>query len=64
MMKSPQKFLLETKSELRKVSWPDKGEVYRLTFLVVVISLSVGLFLTGVDFVFKEFIEFLLKLKF
>jgi len=64
MMKSPRGFLLETKSELRKVSWPDKGEVYRLTFLVVVISLSVGLFLTGVDFVFKEFIEFLLKLKF
>jgi len=63
-MKSPREFLLETKSELRKVSWPDKGDVYRLTLLVVIISLSVGLFLTGVDFIFKELIEFLLKLKF
>jgi len=63
-MKSPRKFLLETKSELRRVSWPDKGDIYRLTALVVIISLSVGLFLTGIDFVFKEFIEFLLKLKF
>ena len=63
-MKSPQKFLLETKSELRKVSWPDRGDIYRLTALVVVISLLVGLFLTGIDFIFEKFIEFLLKLKF
>jgi preprotein translocase subunit SecE len=44
-------------SELRKVSWPTREETTRLTFAVVVVSVSIGLALGGVDLGFNWLIE-------
>jgi len=61
MPTSPVTFLRETKEELKKVVWPTKQEVIRLTIVVIVVSLIVGLFLGGLDFVFVKTIETVVK---
>ena len=61
MATSPVTFLRETKDELKKVVWPTRQEIIRLTFVVIIISLIVGLFLGGLDFVFVKIIETVVK---
>lgn len=61
MATTPIAFLRETKDELKKVVWPTRQEVIRLTFVVIIISLIVGLFLGGLDFVFVKIIETIVK---
>ena len=60
-MATPIAFLKETRDELKKVVWPSKQQVIRLTFVVIIISLIVGLFLGGLDFVFVKIIETVVK---
>jgi len=50
-------FLTEARNELKKVVWPTKRETVNLTIVVVVVSLVVGLFLTGADFIFSRLIR-------
>ena len=44
-------------SELRKVTWPTRQDTVHLTFVVVVVSVAVGLALAGVDLLFNWLIE-------
>ena len=60
-MVSPVAFLKETISELKKVVWPTRQEVIRLTFVVIFTSLLVGLLLGGADFIFTKAIELIIK---
>jgi preprotein translocase SecE subunit len=54
-------FLVEVRSELKKVVWPTRDEATKLTALVVAISVIVGFFLGGVDFAFTKLFELLVK---
>jgi preprotein translocase subunit SecE len=58
---TPITFLREVRDELKKVVWPSKQEVIRLTLVVIVVSLIVGLFLGGLDFLFVKIIETIVK---
>ena len=58
---NPAKFFTEVKSELTKVTWPTKDQVIRLTTVVIVISLAVGLFIGGLDFIFTKTVELIVK---
>jgi len=51
-MTSPLTFILETRDELKKVVWPSRAEVIRLTGIVIIISVVVGLYIGGLDFTF------------
>ena len=44
-------------SELRKVTWPTRQDTFSLTWVVVIVSLVVGLALGGIDILFNWFIE-------
>lgn len=57
---NPVAFLKEVRLELGRVTWPTRDQVVRLTGLVLVISLLVGLFLGAIDFVFVKVMEVLL----
>lgn len=46
-------FLRESKIELKKVMWPTRQETIRLTFVVVLVSGAMAMFLGGLDFVFQ-----------
>ena len=59
---NPVDFVRDVRSELRKVAWPSSRETVNLTAVVIALSVAVGLFLGGVDFVFQEFFRFLLGL--
>ncbi|HAT74320.1 MAG: Preprotein translocase, SecE subunit [Candidatus Moranbacteria bacterium GW2011_GWF2_36_839] len=50
-------FLKEAKIELTKVNWPTRKKTINYTIIVVGISLSVAIFLGGLDY----FFGFLLK---
>lgn len=44
-----QRWFHETRSELRKVTWPTREEALRLTYVVIGISLVMGLVLGVLD---------------
>lgn len=52
----------ETRAELRKVVWPSRQETIRLTIVVIVISLVIGLYLFVGDFLFGWLYALLLSL--
>ena len=50
-------FLIDVRAELRKVVWPTREEIVKLTGLVVGISLVVGTFLGLIDFAFTKLFQ-------
>ncbi|OGH02219.1 MAG: preprotein translocase subunit SecE [Candidatus Levybacteria bacterium RIFCSPHIGHO2_01_FULL_37_17] len=60
MATTPVGFLAEVRDELKKVVWPTRAEVIRLTGVVIIVSLIVGLFLGGVDFLLTKATEVLI----
>lgn len=48
-------------SELRKVSWPTRQETVRLTMVVVLISLIIGLYVGIIDVFLARLLELLSK---
>ena len=59
-MTTPASFVRETQGELKKVIWPTRTEVLRLTFVVIAVSVIVGVFIGGLDFVFTKLLQLLL----
>lgn len=57
MATTPVVFLKEVRDELKKVVWPTRDEIIRLTGVVVLVSLLVGLFLGGADFILTKLFE-------
>jgi preprotein translocase subunit SecE len=43
------KFLVEVRSELGRVTWPTRREVYATTIVVILTSLVFGIYLFAVD---------------
>jgi len=60
-MTSPVTFLKQTQDELKKVTWPKKSEVVRLTGIVLTISVAVGLYIGAIDYVLTYITELLIK---
>lgn len=57
---NPISFLREVRDELKKVVWPTREEVVRLTSLVIVVTLIVALFVGSVDLLFVKLSEILI----
>ncbi|GAB4499639.1 MAG: hypothetical protein OHK003_16280 [Anaerolineales bacterium] len=57
-----QRYFRETTGELRKVSWPTWPEARRLTGLVLLVMVVVGLFLAGVDFLAGQLLNLILAI--
>jgi preprotein translocase subunit SecE len=55
-----QRFFRETYGELRKVNWPTWPEARRLTGLVLLVMVFVGIFLAGIDFLSERLIGLVL----
>ena len=58
---SPLQFLKEVKAELKKVHWPSQKAVIKMTSMVILVSLIVSLFISGLDFVFTRLNQLLIK---
>lgn len=51
-MSTPVAFINEVISELKKVTWPTRDETIKLTAVVIAISIIVGAFIGGLDWLF------------
>lgn len=58
---NPIVFLQEVKTELIKVVWPNRQSVFKMTVLIVVVSLVVGAFLGILDYEFTKLFSLFLK---
>ena len=54
-------FLNEVKEELAKVAWPTREQTIRYTVLVLIVTVAVGMFLGGLDYVLTAATAALLK---
>ena len=52
-----ERYLKDTRAELRRVTWPDQQTVRNLTAVVIGVSIVMGLLLGGIDFVLYKLFE-------
>jgi len=46
-------YLLEAWSELKKVAWPTRETVVKLTLIVIAVSIAVGAYIAVLDGIFR-----------
>ena len=51
------RYFTESWSELRKVTWPTRETVIRLTLLVIAVSVAVGLYIAVLDRLFNSLLD-------
>jgi preprotein translocase subunit SecE len=62
MQKSPN-FATDIFDELKKVSWPTKAETIRLTTIVIIVSLIIGLYVGIIDILLAKGLEIITKFR-
>jgi preprotein translocase subunit SecE len=58
---NPLTYVKESKAELDKVVWPTRMEAIRLTIVVIIISVIVGAYISGLDAIFAKLTETFLR---
>lgn len=56
-MRSVLDFLTSTRVELAKVVWPTPNQTVKLTMIVIMVTILVGFFVGGVDFLLAKSLE-------
>uniref|UniRef100_A0A7C4XTR9 Protein translocase subunit SecE n=1 Tax=candidate division WWE3 bacterium TaxID=2053526 RepID=A0A7C4XTR9_UNCKA len=54
-------YIKESFEEVKRVAWPSKKQAMRLTGLVIGVSVGVGLYVSGLDFLFTKAVALLLS---
>ena len=57
MILKTRKFIFEAISELKKVSWSTRQEVVEATWIVIISSFFLGIFIGSTDFVLSKLLE-------
>lgn len=60
-MTLPIAYFRETLDEMKKVIWPSREDVIRLTAIVIMISIIVGLYIGALDYIFALAMELILR---
>ena len=50
-------YFREVMGELKKVVWPTREETRRLTIMVIIVSITIGIFLGAVDMGFTRIVD-------
>lgn len=56
-------FAKEVVEELKRVSWPSKKQTINLTALVILISLTIGLYVGIIDILLAKLLEIVTKIR-
>ena len=56
------RYLRETRGELRKVTWPTREESWRLTWIVILVTIAFIAFLGVMDWIFSSGFQSLIDL--
>lgn len=59
--RNPVEYVKEAKVELKKVIWPTRKEVVKMTILILIVSTAVGAFIGGLDYGFTNLFQIALK---
>ncbi|MCA1588680.1 MAG: preprotein translocase subunit SecE [Chloroflexi bacterium] len=51
------RYLVESWAELKKVAWPTRETVTRLTVLVVAVSIAIGIYIYVLDRIFNTIVD-------
>lgn len=54
-------FFKEVRVELEKVVWPTRTQTIRLTIMVIAITVVVGFFIGGIDYILLRLSELLIR---
>jgi preprotein translocase subunit SecE len=54
-------YLQEVRAELSRVTWPTRAKTWQMTVTVLTISLFVGLYVGGLDYLFTNLLGIILK---
>jgi preprotein translocase subunit SecE len=60
-MTTPVIFVQQAYDELKQVVWPTRNEIIRLTGIVIILSVLMGLYIGGLDWIFTQAIQLVLK---
>lgn len=55
------KFFQEVRVELKKVGWPGRQELIKLTLVVIFVTIIVSLYIGGLDLIFAKLMGILIK---
>ena len=56
------RFLSEVRNEMARVTWPTRKEVYATTIVVILFSVSMGIYLWGVDMLLTQGIRLVYRM--
>lgn len=56
-------FATDVIDELKKVTWPTRAETIRLTTIVIIVSLIIGLYVGIIDVLLAKGLEFVTKFR-
>jgi preprotein translocase subunit SecE len=59
---SSRNFFQEVRSELKRVTWPSRREVYATTVVVILTSILFGVYLWGLDLILSAAVEWIFRL--
>lgn len=54
-------FLSGVRVELSKVVWPTPNQTFRLTIIVILVTVTVSFFVGGIDYLLTKLLEVVLK---
>ena len=57
MFRGIRQYLTEAWSELKKVAWPTRETVIRLTLLVLAVSVAIGVYIYVLDRIFNTLVD-------
>lgn len=60
-MITPVTFIRQAYDELKQVVWPTRNEIIRLTGIVIILSILMGIYIGGLDWVFSQAIQLIVK---
>ncbi len=54
-------FFIEARDEIKKVTWPTRQQIIRLSAIVIIASLATGLYLGALDYIFTELLALIIN---
>ena len=54
-------FLREVRSEMSKVTWPNRNQTVKMTIIVLIVSVVVGVLIGGLDLLLTRFFGVLIQ---
>ncbi len=59
-MTTPITFVRQAYDELKQIVWPTRNEIIRLTGIVIILSVLMGVYIGGLDWIFNQALQFVI----